>query len=232
VDRSKKLPNVIIKYNNGVYESTDLRYATADADGIHLVENAYDELPTIYTGSNALNVYREGTVSVGHDPIGPMDVVTKQYLENHISKPLDNAIVDSFSNVFNRYAGQVEDFMIVNDGDTAWIKYQFCIKRPKKICNFLMNKEINIKLSFDMDYITEYNSITEAIDNGSDIDAAYIYYKEMLNSDNMFSGIVEESGDSWFTVKIEATAGAGDSTRGLCQLFDANLITGILVSVV
>jgi hypothetical protein len=27
-------------------------------------------------------VYKEGTVTIGHDPIGPMDVVTKQYLEN------------------------------------------------------------------------------------------------------------------------------------------------------
>jgi hypothetical protein len=26
-------------------------------------------------------VYKEGTVTIGHDPIGPMDVVTKHYLE-------------------------------------------------------------------------------------------------------------------------------------------------------
>lgn len=32
--------------------------------------------------SNAMIVYKEGTVTIGHDPIGPMDVVTKQYLEN------------------------------------------------------------------------------------------------------------------------------------------------------
>jgi hypothetical protein len=32
--------------------------------------------------SNAMTVYKEGTVTIGHDPIGPMDVVTKQYLEN------------------------------------------------------------------------------------------------------------------------------------------------------
>ena len=35
-----------------------------------------------YKTSNAMTVYSEGTVTIGHDPIGPMDVVTKQYLEN------------------------------------------------------------------------------------------------------------------------------------------------------
>ena len=33
--------------------------------------------------SNAMIVYNEGTVTIGHDPIGPMDVATKQYVDSH-----------------------------------------------------------------------------------------------------------------------------------------------------
>jgi hypothetical protein len=36
--------------------------------------------------SNAMTVYAEGTVTIGHDPIGPMDVVTKRYLEEVLLK--------------------------------------------------------------------------------------------------------------------------------------------------
>lgn len=36
--------------------------------------------------SNAMTVYAEGTVTIGHDPIGPMDVVTKHYLEEVLLK--------------------------------------------------------------------------------------------------------------------------------------------------
>jgi hypothetical protein len=35
--------------------------------------------------SNALTVYQEGTVKLGHDPIGPMDAATKQYVDSHAS---------------------------------------------------------------------------------------------------------------------------------------------------
>jgi hypothetical protein len=35
--------------------------------------------------SNAMIVYKEGTVTIGHDPIGPMDVATKQYVDSHSS---------------------------------------------------------------------------------------------------------------------------------------------------
>ena len=35
--------------------------------------------------SNAMIVYKEGTVTIGHDPIGPMDVATKHYVDSHTS---------------------------------------------------------------------------------------------------------------------------------------------------